>query len=129
MPFQKGQPRPPNAGRRPGSTNKRSADLAKRCEEMGFDPFDALMDVARTTHDPHLRVTCLKELCKYVHPQKRQVDHNVDINVAVAEQVKELEHLADEELIEIVEAEFKRVGSKTISANVDRPVYDLDDAE
>ena len=46
MPFKKGDPRPPGAGRKLGSTNKATADIKALAQKHGPDAIAVLVDLA-----------------------------------------------------------------------------------
>lgn len=73
MPFKKGHKS--GGGRKPGSTNKKSAaDLIKICDDLGIDPFTELLTLSRSTRDEGIKVACLKECAKYIYPQMRSTE-------------------------------------------------------
>lgn len=47
MAYPKGKKRPPNAGRRAGTPNKKKECVAEICERLGFNPFELLIHVAK----------------------------------------------------------------------------------
>jgi hypothetical protein len=99
MGFKKGQPRPPNAGRKKGSLNKKTEALKDKCERLGVDPFEEMLMIIKTSGDRHLRMTALKEVSKYLYPVHRAVEHSGEINNPYASKsVEELEQLVKEKL-------------------------------
>lgn len=76
MGFKKGEPRPENAGRKPGSKNKRRS-IVEVCEDLGFDPFIAMAKIAQdVAHERQF--DALKELCQYIEPKKKQTEVSLD---------------------------------------------------
>jgi hypothetical protein len=72
--FQAGQPRPPGAGRRPGTPNKAKSELANLLHEKfpGYDPLMAMAEIAQDVEvELSLRITCHKEVAQYLRPKLR----------------------------------------------------------
>jgi hypothetical protein len=71
MTFIKGEPRPPNAGRKKGSRNKRTVALAEASHEAirsGSTPLDFLLQVLRDpAKDDRLRLDAAKAAAPYCH--------------------------------------------------------------
>lgn len=80
MPFKKGQKKPENSGRKPGSVNKRTLMMDEIFERFE-DPLVALNKIA---HDPSLeaslRVNALKEICAYKWAKKREAEQVLDVS-------------------------------------------------
>lgn len=76
MAWPKGKPRPPGAGRRAGTPNKRTSVL-EICQGLGLDPFLELAKIAQKEHHDR-RFDALKELCQYIEPKKKQMDMALD---------------------------------------------------
>jgi len=76
MAFKKGEPRPENSGRKPGSKNKRSSVL-EICQGLGLDPFVEMAKIAQDVRHKY-RFDALKELCQYIEPKKKHTDVSVD---------------------------------------------------
>jgi hypothetical protein len=78
MPFVKGQPRPPNAGRKKGTPNRRTLermarrDAAKLLEAKALEkdlPLDYTLRVMRDpATEPHRRDAMAKAAPSFVHP-------------------------------------------------------------
>lgn len=85
--FKKGQKRPENAGRKKGTPNKRTAEIAERLK--GVDIVGELLEIARTTEKEETKVAVYKELLKYAYPQLKAVELDIDkstgINIVVAD--------------------------------------------
>lgn len=77
MKFQKGTPKNPESGRKKGVPNKRSQDLHDICEAKGISPFEALLDLASKGEKEETRLGALKEVCQYLWPKKKAVEHSV----------------------------------------------------
>ena len=103
MPFEKGKPRHPNAGRKKGTPNKDSLPLEQKAAELGVDPFTILLHFAGghweqlgykekcTTKwtgsgieyeedviTPAMRLTASKEAAQYLYPKKKAIELSND---------------------------------------------------
>jgi hypothetical protein len=68
MPFQAGQPRPPNPGRRKGIPNKITSDLRSRIQKA--DPLAGLLPLAEDSNtSSKLKARVLLELLGYTLPK------------------------------------------------------------
>jgi hypothetical protein len=76
--FQKGIQKVPNSGRKAGTPNKKTQDLFEKCEKHGVDPFESLLLIARDGEKEETRMQACKELCKYLYPQRKAVEHTTD---------------------------------------------------
>lgn len=72
MPFEKGKPRHPNAGRKKGTPNERTR-AERACEKLGIDPFELLGQKALEGDVP-----CIIQLCKHIEPPKKPVEVQID---------------------------------------------------
>lgn len=78
MPFQKGAPRHPDAGRKPGSHNKLTLLAVTRLEELGCDPIEGMIIIAKDPQSsPELRGKMYSELAQYAYPKRKAIDHNI----------------------------------------------------
>ena len=69
---------PKTGGRKQGVPNKRTAAVAERLRELHCDPLEGLVRLAMDeTLDPTLRGRLYCELCKYVYPQRKAVEHSL----------------------------------------------------
>lgn len=75
MPFQPGQPK--QGGRKKGTPNKRTA-LFEICEDLGVDPFREMLVAYKELDEPRDRIAALKEICQYVYPKLKSVEHSAD---------------------------------------------------
>jgi hypothetical protein len=77
MPFQRGQPRPSNAGRRAGTPNRASSDFRDKVLRSGLSPVDFLCQTFRDPEQPmHLRVDAAKSIIPYIYLKLSNVDIN-----------------------------------------------------
>jgi len=73
MPFQKGQPRPPGAGRKKGSVNR--ATVAAILDKFRCDPIEGMIRLAQDKHQAAaLRARMYAELAKYRWPTLRAIE-------------------------------------------------------
>jgi hypothetical protein len=107
MPFQPGQPRPENAGRKAGTPNKPTQELKELAEKLGVNPFEILLHFAKGDYEalglpesvvasytkdgdplpkpsisPELRQKSAKDACEYLFPKLKQVEHTGDTPAA-----------------------------------------------
>ena len=88
------------AGRPKGAINTKTAELAERINAiLGCHPVDKLASLAVQAVDDgdyNLATNCLKEVCKYVAPQLKAIDHtgNIDHTVTVSAELERLKKLA-----------------------------------
>lgn len=83
MGFEKGKPRPANAGRKKGTPNKVHTFLhavkVESIEDLKQKYPDPLLRLLQIGNDPNtpvaIQVHCHKEVAKYLHAQKREVEH------------------------------------------------------
>lgn len=95
MPFVKGQPRPPNAGRRKGSVPKINQAVSEKLAALGCDPIEGMARIALDSKNPiEIRAKMYSELSQYVHPKRRAVEISgpggtaVELNVSGLELLK-----------------------------------------
>lgn len=72
MPFEKGKPRHPNAGRKRGTPNERTK-AEDACLRAGIEPFDLLV-AAAVQGD----IGAIIQLCKHIEPVRKPLDVEVD---------------------------------------------------
>jgi|SRR6185312_9342315 len=89
--FEKGNKASP--GRPVGAISKRTSVLQK-CEAQGYDPFEAMIILAKSGDE-----NMIKELCQYIEPKRKAIDHNHKIDPGVLEEAEELVKLSTEELV------------------------------
>lgn len=63
----------PGSGRQPGTVNKKTELLMEKCERMGLDPFEALLQLAKST-ELDIRLSALKEICQYLYPKRKALE-------------------------------------------------------
>jgi|HubBroStandDraft_1064217.scaffolds.fasta_scaffold20363_1 hypothetical protein len=67
--------RPQGAGRKKGTTNKLSGEVAERLRELGCDPIKGMAEIAKSKKTPlELRGRMYSELAQYVWPKRKSVD-------------------------------------------------------
>ncbi len=90
---------PKTGGRAPGTPNKSTQTLMEICETKGFNPFEAMLEIARFAPDMPTQLNALKEVCKYLYPQRKAVEHSGEItNPYLQKPVDELEALVKAQL-------------------------------
>lgn len=50
----------------------------EKCERMGIDPFEALLVLAKE-EDAGIRLGALKEICQYLYPKRKALEHSGEI--------------------------------------------------
>lgn len=104
MGFQKGQPK--SGGRKPGSKNKRLSVL-EVCESLSLNPFEEMVKIAGAVEHER-RFDALKELCQYIEPKRKAIEHSGKIDPAVLEQAEEYARLSNEELRALIREELAK---------------------
>jgi hypothetical protein len=79
MTFKIGDKKPANSGRQIGTPNRKTSELIQLCDEKGINPFAALLELAKH-EQPELRLSALKEICQYLYPKRKALEHSGDIN-------------------------------------------------
>lgn len=72
MAWEKGKPRPPGAGRKAGTPNKRTLAEAA-CARAGIDPFDLLVKGAVEGD-----MNAIIRLCAHIEPPRKPIEIGVD---------------------------------------------------
>lgn len=71
--FKPGQLKPAGSGRVKGTPNRKTQTLQEMCEKRGIEPFEALIEIAKTALDDGLKFKAVSELCSYVYPKPKAV--------------------------------------------------------
>jgi len=74
MPFKKGEKRLPNAGRKPGTLNRKTQDLFEICEKHNLDVFEGMVILTINEEDTYEKFNRLKELAQYLYPKRKAVE-------------------------------------------------------
>lgn len=100
MSWPKGKPRAEGVGRKKGTPNKKTQSLMELCDSGGFTPFE---DMLKLTHhpDPELSFHALKEVCQYLYPKRKALEHSGPDGGPI-ETKDVLDERTDEELIKMV---------------------------
>lgn len=81
-------------GRTKGTPNKKTVSLQEKCDIVGLDPFEQMLIIASTADEQNLRFHALKELCQYLYPKRKAIEHSGEISNPYAsksyEELKEL---------------------------------------
>lgn len=109
MPRPRKGERTPGSGRKPGTTNKR-IPVSEICQKLGFDPFLELAKIASGENrlQAARQFDALKELCQYISPKLKAVEHSGEVNQRLIDEVKMLQDLPREQLEKIVKEELKK---------------------
>lgn len=87
MAFEPGQPRPENAGRKPGSINKKNQEIQDLAKELNCNPAKILMLIAlgdfeklgsEERIDLDKRMGAAKELMPYLYGKRKPIDSDGD---------------------------------------------------
>lgn len=106
MGFEKGKPRHPNSGRKKGTPNKVTQSLMQIVEESGIDPFKRLLELTQSL-DERIAVKACAEVCSYVYPKRKAIEHSFDPKMAEA--VESVSNMNRQEQINLLETEIKRL--------------------
>ena len=97
-------------GRKPGSRNKSTKVSAQqRVREIekqqgrSIDPLEGLAKIAAETEDVQVRLSALKELAKYLYPQRKAVDMSLE------EQEGDVTTMSDADLESIIHGTFDAI--------------------
>lgn len=73
------------AGRQKGKPNKDKRELIDMIQEKypDYHPLLALAEIANTSKDKNLKLQASKEVCKYIVPQLKSIDHIVDLKADI----------------------------------------------
>jgi hypothetical protein len=79
MPFATGTPKPTGSGRKKGTPNRSSLEVAERLRELDCDPIEGMARIAMDEkHTPELRARMYSELATYLFPKRRAVELAAD---------------------------------------------------
>lgn len=56
-----------NAGRKAGSANVKTREIANKCAETGLTPLEVMLNIMRNTSDERLQLTAAQAAAPYVH--------------------------------------------------------------
>lgn len=85
-------------GREKGTPNKRTQELIDliNAKYPNFDPILSLIDISLDNNTPlDIKVNCLKEVAKYIHPQRKAVEVSASNQADASTQIIFLQHLRD----------------------------------
>lgn len=100
---------PKTGGRKPGTPNKESKSLLSKCESLGVDPFDEMIKLCREGVEPGIRMSALKEVCQYLYPKRKSLEHSANLDPKMMEAAEELDQMTKQEKIEMLEEELERL--------------------
>lgn len=91
---------PRYGGRAKGTPNKKTLDLHAKCAAKGIDPFELLLEFCGEA-PMEIRLAALKEICSYLYPKRKAIEHSGEINNPYLEKsLEELEILVEQKLRE-----------------------------
>lgn len=106
--FKPGTPKPPTSGRAKGTPNRKTQTLIDKCEAKGFEPFDALLDMAADLNqEPIIRLGALKDLCSYLYPKRKELAHSFQ-DPKILNELEKLSECSADELQSVVKQETKK---------------------
>lgn len=71
----------PGSGRKPGSPNKKTAELQAKVEASGITPLDYLLSVMRAPEsEPRERLVAAQAAAPYIHAKLSSINMTGDIN-------------------------------------------------
>jgi len=81
-----------NAGRKAGTANVKTREIADKCAETGLTPLEVMLEIMLGTDDERLKLTAAQAAAPYVHAKLSSVELSGGVTVRA---VKEL---SDDEL-------------------------------
>ena len=70
----------PGSGRKPGSPNKRTAEVVKAVEESGMTPLEYMLSVMRNElNEPRERLSAAAQAAPYVHAKLSSIEMNAKV--------------------------------------------------
>jgi hypothetical protein len=79
MPFVEGHPKLANSGRKKGTPNRLTGDIAARIEAIGCDPIEGMARLAMDENNtPELRGRMYAELAAYLYPKRKSIELESD---------------------------------------------------
>jgi len=70
---------PKTGGRKKGTPNKATLNIAEKLEALGWDPLEGLAQIAMNLKNtPELRARCHLEAMSYLYPKRRPIDSAVE---------------------------------------------------
>lgn len=94
-------------GRQKGTPNKSTQTLLQKCEALGIDVFQAMLELAKEATDPDKKFAMLRDIAPYIQPKRSHIAH--DIDPKTVEAVEQVNELSKEEQILLLESEVKRL--------------------
>ena len=71
--------RPKTGGRKKGTPNKRTQEIAEKLLEIGGDPLEAMAEIAASYHkegDRAQAFKCYSEIAPYIHAKRKAIEHS-----------------------------------------------------
>lgn len=98
----------PGSGRKKGTPNKSTATLLEKCEAMGIDLFEAMLELAKDP-DKAIRFAAIREASKYVYAQRKSLEHSGNLDPKTVEAAEQIETMSKEQQILALEEELKKM--------------------
>jgi hypothetical protein len=105
MKFQKGQPRPVNAGRKKGAKNRtKLRQISEILAENGFDPIQEVIDILNEDDPtkelrPSVRAEICMNLAAYCYAKPKEIEGDTDDGDDL------IDELSDEQLLRLVKSD------------------------
>lgn len=93
-------------GRQKGTPNKKTQSLLEKCAALDFDPFNAMLEIAKDPTHEH-RVAALKEVCQYLYPKRKSLEHSANVDPQILEAAENVLTMTKEEQINYLEEQLK----------------------
>lgn len=93
-------------GRQKGTPNRATKTILQMVEDSGVNPFQVLLNLCNSA-DEVMAMKAASEVCQYVYPKRKSLEHSVDPRTAEA--VEQISQMNKQEQIETLELEIKRL--------------------
>lgn len=71
------------SGRKPGSKNRKTAELARKAAKAGMTPLELMLKIMRDSKKPILdRFEAAKAAAPYIHPRLAAVEMSGELNIS-----------------------------------------------
>lgn len=100
-------------GRQKGTLNKTTETLFAKCERMGIDPFERLLELANDS-DKNIALAATREVAQYLYPKRKALEVSGGDKPVVVEQNKERVAELEKLLSDIINGQkYKKSSSST----------------
>lgn len=113
MPWPKGKPRPPGAGRKLGTPNRNTLPVAELCAFHNCSPAEILIRFAMSTDpdDKNYKFQAARELANFIYPKMQSSAITATIDMELARKARDVEEMSLDDQIKLLESELKRLKS------------------